>query len=73
MKHYTKEELDCYRHHEMSVLGRINCAAHLKECDECANLLVELEQDDVFVGELRDSIRKYQEARQKVFRHPTTK
>ena len=64
MKHYTKEELDCYRHHEMSVLGRIACAAHLKECDECANRLVELEQDDRFVGELRDSIRAYKVAAQ---------
>ena len=62
MKHYTKEELDCYRHHDMSVLGRINCAAHLKECDQCAKILVELEQDDTFVGELRESLRLYKEA-----------
>ncbi len=62
MKHYTKEELDCYRHHEMSVLGRIQCASHLKECDECAKRLVELQLDDSFVNELRDSLKSYEEA-----------
>jgi len=62
MKHYTKEELDCYRHHEMSVLGRINCAAHLKECEECAKRLLELEEDDTFICELRDSITSLKEA-----------
>ena len=64
MKHYTKEQLDCYRHHQMSVLGRVKCAAHLKECDECAKLLVELEQDDSFVDELREGLKCYQEAGQ---------
>lgn len=62
MKHYTKEELERYRHHEMSVLGRINCSSHLKECDDCAKLLLEIEQDDSFVDELRDSLRVYAEA-----------
>lgn len=32
MKHYTKEELELYRHGQMSVLGRIACSSHLKEC-----------------------------------------
>jgi len=62
MKHYTKEELECYRHHEMSVLGRINCAAHLNACDECTKLLLELEEDDTFVSELRDSIKTIKDA-----------
>lgn len=31
MKHYTKEDLELYRHHQLSILGRIACAAHLKE------------------------------------------
>jgi anti-sigma factor RsiW len=64
MKHYSKEKLDRYRHQEMSALARISCAAHLKECDECAKLLLELEQDDTFVSELRDSIRSFKEAGQ---------
>ena len=52
MKHYTKEELELYRHGQMSVLGRIACSSHLKEC----------EYDDAFVRELRDSIKTYKEA-----------
>ena len=61
MKHYTKEELELYRHHEMSVLRRVACSAHLKECTACANLLKELDTDDEFVMELRDSIRIFDE------------
>ena len=62
MKHYTKEELELYRHHEMSVLGRVACSVHLKECATCASLLKDLETDDAFVMELRDSIRMFDEA-----------
>ena len=62
MKHYTKEELESYRQHGMSVLGHLACAAHLKECTECTDLLKELEADDAFVLELRDSLRIYEEA-----------
>ena len=62
MKHYTKEELELYRHHEMSMLRRVACSAHLKECEACANLLKDLETDDAFVTELRDSIRIFDEA-----------
>ena len=62
MKHYTKEELESYRQHGMPVLGRLACAAHLKECAACADLLKELEADDAFVSELRDSLRIYEEA-----------
>ncbi len=62
MKHYTKEELELYRHHEMSVLRRVACSAHLKECTVCASLLKELDRDDAFVMELRDSIRIFDEA-----------
>ena len=65
MRHYTKEELERYRHHDMSVLGRINCSAHLEECDDCAKLLLEIAQDDSFVVELRDSLRIYKEAGKK--------
>ena len=50
------------RQHGMSVLGRLACSAHLKECAACADLLKELEADDAFVSELRDSIRIYEEA-----------
>ena len=60
-KHYTKEELELYRNDGMSLFGRIQCAAHLRECQECRTLLDELENDDAFVDELRESIRIYNE------------
>ena len=59
MKHYRKEELDMYRHGKLSVLGRIACAAHLKQCPECAAKLHELREDDVFLSRLRDSVRTF--------------
>ena len=57
--HYSKEELELYRHHQMSVLGRLACSAHLRECPECAKLLDELREDDRFLNDLRVSIRIY--------------
>ncbi|MCR4572658.1 MAG: hypothetical protein K5787_02735 [Lentisphaeria bacterium] len=62
MKHYTKEELENYRQHGMSMLGCLACSAHLKECATCTDLLKQLEADEAFVSELRDSIRIYEEA-----------
>ena len=56
-KHYTKEKLDLYRHGELSILGRMQCAAHLKECELCRQRLAELHDDDALVGELRESLR----------------
>ena len=61
MSHYTKEELELYRHHSMSVLGRISCAAHLRDCAECQRLLEELKKDDEFISELRGSIEIFSE------------
>jgi len=61
MTHYTKEELELYRHNEMSVLGRIACSAHLKNCPECEKLLRELEDEDRFVDDLRNSVRLYKD------------
>ena len=60
MKHYTKEELELYRHGLMSVLGKNNCAAHLRECEECGKLLDELKSEDDFVEELRSSLQIYE-------------
>ena len=59
MKHYSKEELDLYRHGKMSVLGKITCAAHLKNCPECVILLQELEEDDKLIAHLRASVQIY--------------
>ena len=61
MKHYSKEELDLFRNKEMSILGRINCSAHIKNCPECTKLLNELAEDDKFISDLKDSIAAYQE------------
>ena len=61
MKHYTKEELDLYRHGKMSVLSRINCTSHLKECKECAKLLEELKEDDQLLAHLRTSVQIYKD------------
>ena len=39
MAHYSREDLELYRSKQMSVLKRIACTSHLKECAECARLL----------------------------------
>lgn len=59
--HYTKEDLDLFRNHQMSILGRLTCQAHLKECPECAALLKELSEDDDFIRQLRASAQIYEE------------
>lgn len=61
MSHYTKEELDLYRTGKLSLLGRLNCTAHLKNCPECSRLLEELEQDDKFLKDLKESCRLFRE------------
>ena len=61
MEHYTKEELDQYRNGGMSVLRKIHCTAHLKNCETCAKLLKELEEDDQLLRDLRGSVELYQQ------------
>ena len=58
-EHYSKEELELYRNHQMSVLGQIACSAQLKECPACAKLLDELKDDDRFLNDLRTSVKIY--------------
>ena len=60
MKHYTKDELELYRHGQMSVLGKINCSSHLQKCEKCQKLLEELKSEDDFVEELRSSLQIYE-------------
>ena len=57
--HYSKEDLELYRNHQMSILGRLTCQAHLKECPACARLLKELSEDDDFIRQLRASAQIY--------------
>ena len=72
MKHYTKEELELFRHDQMSVLGRIACSAHLKSCESCAAALHELEEEDHLIDDLRDSVRLYKNLNtDKSVSHPT--
>lgn len=59
-KHYTKAELELYRNHRMSILGRMTCQAHLKECPACVRLLKELSEEDDFIRQLRASARIYE-------------
>ena len=58
--HYTKEDLELFRNHQMSILGRLTCQAHLKECPECARILKELSEDDDFIRQLRASAHVYE-------------
>ena len=64
-KHYTKEDLDLFRNHQMSILGHLTCQAHLKECPKCTSLLKELSEDDDFIRLLRDSVQTYEDAETK--------
>ncbi|MBR4674665.1 MAG: hypothetical protein IKP00_09385 [Victivallales bacterium] len=64
VKHYTKEELELYRSKEMPFISRMKCTDHLKQCVECASLLKELETEDAFVAELRESIKLFDELSQ---------
>ena len=61
MKHYTKEELELYRNGKMSVLGRISCACHLRECEICTQIMEELKDDDHLIARLRSSVRLFKE------------
>lgn len=61
MKHYAKNELDLYRHGKMSLLARLACAAHLRECPACARILDELKSDDELIRELRGSVELFTE------------
>ena len=58
--HYTKEDLELFRNHQMSILGRLTCQAHLKECPECTKLLKELSEDDDFIRQLRAIAQIYE-------------
>lgn len=64
MKHYTREELELYRNGQMSVLGRIACTSHLRECGECMKIMEELKEDDKLIANLRSSVQIYQELSQ---------
>ena len=45
----------------LSLLSRICCSGHLKNCPDCAGLMEELAEDDKFVADLRSSVQTFQE------------
>ena len=59
MRHYTKEELELYRHNESSFLQKISIKRHLKKCESCTALLTELQADDHFIDDLRASVQLF--------------
>jgi len=71
MSHYTKEDLELYRNHKMSVLGRIACATHLKDCPECQRLVAELEDDDKLIKDLRNSLATFAAIEQQITKKQT--
>jgi len=73
MEHYTKAELDQYRSGGMSILRKIQCSTHLKECPECAELLRELDADDQLLRDLRGSVEVYRQLAQEPQEDRTTK
>ena len=73
MAHYSREELELYRSKQMSVLKRIACASHLKECAGCARLLRELEEDDQLIAEIRSSVELYQNLSEPAPAFPSSK
>ncbi len=56
MKHYTREELDQYRHKDMSFILRLICRAHLSICSQCRQKLSKLHDDDTLLRRLKDSL-----------------
>ena len=72
-EHYTKEELDQYRNGGMSILQKIGCSTHLKNCPACAKLLEELNADDQLLRDLRGSVELYQQLARKTNTRPAPK
>ena len=62
MRHYTREELDCYRNGDMNLFSRIICTEHLKNCGSCHKLLDSLKEDDVLLDELRGKLDRLKRA-----------
>lgn len=60
MKHFTKEELELFRHNEVSFFQKILIKRHLKKCSQCTETLAQLQEEDLFIADLRDSVRLFQ-------------
>ena len=60
MRHYTREELDRFRHKDMGLFSRFICTGHLVLCSSCRNLLKILSEDDALLNELREHLSRLQ-------------
>lgn len=58
MKHYTSDELDCYRTNRMMLFPRLLCRCHLFSCADCRQRLHELRADDDLLAELQRSLKR---------------
>lgn len=59
IKHYSREQLDSYRHGDMNVFQRFLCYIHLKFCSECSNELSAVEEDDILLEDFKHSIDEF--------------
>lgn len=70
--HYSKNTWERYHKNLQPVLLKIQCSSHLRSCPECAAILREIENEDRFIQQLRDSVQSYQSAADGTFpKHPT--
>lgn len=60
MPHFTKEELERFRHDEGSFFRNLRINLHLKRCAHCRAVLATLQEEDLFIEELRDSLQLFQ-------------
>ena len=58
---YSREELDMFRHNQLSSFSAFNCSAHLSVCKECSKIMEELAEDDCFIADLCGSIQFFRE------------
>jgi hypothetical protein len=56
MNHYSKIELDRYLHNNMNMLARLSCTKHIKQCDNCNQLLNEIKADEQMLKDIRNGV-----------------
>jgi hypothetical protein len=59
MKHYTQEQLDQYKHGDMSIIGKLTCKMHLCFCQKCSDQLRTISEDDSFMSELKNAVKTF--------------
>ena len=59
MKHYTSEQLDQFKHGDMTLVQRFVCRIHLHICSDCRKQLNSIADDDSFVSELKNAVKQF--------------